>query len=86
MLTFVGIAAKRDFHFASYESSGEGILEWGPGSYRFTRVIVSPRITVPDEEAIDTARQILQRAHDTCLIANSITSAVIVKPIFAIRQ
>lgn len=80
MLTFVGIAEKRGLKFASYESRAEGLLEWKEGSYRFTRVVVSPTIVCFDEQSIPVARDILERAHSTCLVANSVSCEVTIEP------
>jgi organic hydroperoxide reductase OsmC/OhrA len=86
MLTFVGIAEKRGLKFATYESRAEGLLEWQQGSYRFTRVIVSPTITFFDEQSIPAAREIIERAHDTCLIARSLNCEVIVEPCLTVNR
>ena len=80
MLTFAGIAEKRSLRFARYESSAEGFLEWDKTSYRFTRVVVKPRITVGDAQSVPLAREVIERAHQTCLVANSVTSEVAVEP------
>ena len=80
MLTFVGIAEKRGLSFQRYESSAEGLLEWRETSYRFSRVVVRPRITVGSESSIATAREVIERAHKTCLVANSVSANVIVEP------
>lgn len=85
MLTFVGIAEKRGLQFATYASKAEGLLEWEQRSYRFTRVIVSPTITLFDEQSIVAAREIIERAHDTCLVAKSVACEVIVEPSFAVK-
>ena len=86
MLTFAGIAEKRWLKFATYESHAEGLLEWQQGSYRFTRVIVSPTITFFEEQSIPVAREIIERAHDTCLIAKSVACEVIVEPSYKVKQ
>ncbi|MEO8216112.1 MAG: OsmC family protein [Acidobacteriota bacterium] len=80
MLTFAGIAAKRGLNFAAYESHADGVLEWQQGSYRFTRVIVSPTIRFFDESSLAAGREILRRAHDTCLVARSLNCEVVVEP------
>jgi len=85
MLTFVGIAAKRGFSFAKYESKAEGLLAWEQGSYRFTRVVVSPSITLFDEQSTAAAREIIERAHATCLVANSVSCEVTVEPSFEVQ-
>ena len=86
MLTFIGIADKRDLRFARYESTAEGVLEWVDGAYRFTRVIVRPRITVEEESDIVNAHIVLERAHATCLVARSVSAAVIVEPEVVIER
>jgi organic hydroperoxide reductase OsmC/OhrA len=86
MLTFVGIAAKRGLPFANYESKAEGLLAWEEGSYRFTRVVVSPSITLFEEQSMAAAREIIERAHATCLVANSVSCEVVVEPAFEVQR
>jgi organic hydroperoxide reductase OsmC/OhrA len=86
MLTFVGIAAKRGLPFANYESKAEGLLAWEEGSYRFTRVVVSPSITLFDDHSMAAAREIIERAHATCLVANSVSCEVVVEPTFEVQR
>jgi organic hydroperoxide reductase OsmC/OhrA len=86
MLTFVGIAEKRGLKFASYASKAEGLLAWDQQSYRFTRVVVSPAITLLDEHSIAAAREIIERAHDTCLVAKSVACDVIIEPAFEVKR
>ena len=84
MLTFAGLAEKRGLAFEMYESSSEGLLEWDQISYHFTRVVVAPVITFRDEASFGTAREILSKAHETCLVANSVKCAVVVEPMFRV--
>jgi len=84
MLTFVGIAEKRGLRVIRYESSAEGLLEWLAGSYQFTRIVVRPRITVSDPASIVAAREIVDRAHQTCLVANSIRTSIVIEPEFIV--
>jgi Predicted redox protein, regulator of disulfide bond formation len=77
MLTFIGLAEKKGLVFDSYESSAEGLLEWDQQSYRFTKVVLTPVIAVRDEAVTAAARQIMERAHQTCLVANSVTCEVV---------
>ncbi len=86
MLTFVGLAEKNGLKFANYESKAEGLLEWDQQSYRFTRVIVRPAITLFDEHSIVAAHETLERAHATCLVAKSVSCDVVVEPIFAVKR
>lgn len=86
MLTFVGIAEKNGLKFANYESKAEGLLEWDQQSYRFTRVVVRPAITLFDDHSIAAAHETLERAHATCLVAKSVSCEVIVEPVFAVKR
>lgn len=85
MLTFVGLAEKRGLPFGTYESSSEGLLEWDQISYHFTRVIIAPVITLFDQESFATAREVLAKAHETCLVANSVKCDVIVEPLLRLE-
>jgi organic hydroperoxide reductase OsmC/OhrA len=80
MLTVVGIAEKRDVDIVSYESSAEGTLQWQDKSYAFTHVVVRPTIVVARPEAVTEMTSIVERAHQTCVISNSITSKVSIEP------
>lgn len=83
-LTFAGIARKRNLRFASWKSTAEGFLEWDQISYRFTKVVISPTIALYDEASIALAREVVERAHLTCLVANSVRSEVVVEPAFTV--
>lgn len=80
MLTFAGVAEKAGLRFVSYDSDAEGSLAWEESSYRFISVTVRPRITVGDEASVAKAREVLERAHRTCLVANSLRCEVVVDP------
>ena len=80
MLTFVGIAEKRGLRFTSYESTAEGLLEWQQFSYQFTRVVIRPRIVVQSDDSRAATHEVIERAHQTCLVANSVRCEVIVDP------
>jgi len=82
MLTFIGIAEKAALRVASYESDAEGSLAWDAeqSSYRFVSVTVRPRVVVYDETSMTKARDVLDRAHRTCLVANSLRCEVRLDP------
>jgi organic hydroperoxide reductase OsmC/OhrA len=86
MLTFAGVAEKNGLKFANYESTAEGLLEWDQQSYRFTRVVVRPAITLFDDHSIVAAHETLERAHATCLVAKSVSCDVVVEPVFSVKR
>ncbi len=80
MLTFLSFAEHKELPLVSYASDAEGTLAFVDGGYRFTRVVLRPRIVVRAEFAIDSARAILEDAHRSCLISNSMRAEVVVDP------
>jgi peroxiredoxin-like protein len=78
MLTFLSFADRKEVEVVSYESQAEGTLEFVDGSFRFTKVTLKPRIVVKGDDAVGTAEDLVERAHDKCLIANSTTADVTV--------
>jgi peroxiredoxin-like protein len=80
LMTFAAFAQHRGLSIASYESDAEGVLEFREGSYRFTEIILHPHIVVQSQEDVDKAREVMEGAHQKCLITNSITAQVKIFP------
>jgi peroxiredoxin-like protein len=80
LLTFVAFAERKGLQLADYESAAEGVLEFVNGNYRFTEIILHPHVSVKSQSDVGPAREILDAAHRSCLISNSITAAVKVFP------
>jgi organic hydroperoxide reductase OsmC/OhrA len=84
LMTFLAYSRHKNLNLAGYESSVEGVLEYSNGKYRFTEITVHPHVTVKTQEEVALARQILQDAHDNCLISNSIVAQVKISPDFRV--
>jgi organic hydroperoxide reductase OsmC/OhrA len=80
LMTFVAFAQRKELDFLSYESAAEGVLEFVEGKYRFTEVILHPHLVLKSESDIGRAQQILDDAHKSCLVTNSLTTTVKVFP------
>jgi len=80
MTTFLAFAQRLQLPIVSYSSEAEGVLEFVEGGYRFTRVVLRPRIVVETEEAVEQAGKTFHDAHEKCLISNSIRATVLVEP------
>jgi organic hydroperoxide reductase OsmC/OhrA len=82
MLTFLAVAAKKQFVVDLYSDHAVGRLEKNQkGKLAITRVILRPRIvfggpTPPTSEQITALHE---RAHSDCFIANSVTTDVTVE-------
>lgn len=80
MTTFIAFSLHKKLPLVSYESAATGSMEFSDGRYRFTSVTLKPRIVVGTEGALTLAASVLEEAHKSCFIANSICSRVIIEP------
>ena len=85
LLTFAAFARKRHVNVLSYASKAEGILEYAGGSYRFTRVIITPTIIVGDPAEAAIVRDVIEESHGHCLIANSVAASVEFNPVILVQ-
>lgn len=92
-LTYLFLAARKQVIVVGYVDEAEGTLEMVDGRMRMSRVTLRPRITlegVADEpEAgplVERARELVDKAHAGCFIANSVTSRVEIEPTFAFSE
>ncbi|HEX2835070.1 MAG TPA: OsmC family protein [Thermoanaerobaculia bacterium] len=79
LLTFTDLAEKQGLRISSYCSEAEATVEWVDESFRFTSLLLRPAITVRTEADVALAQELLDRAHATCLVANSLRTAVTVE-------
>ena len=80
MSTFLSFGGRKNIPLVSYKSSAEGVLEFVNGKYRFTKIRITPEITVGKEWTKEQVEEVVRDAHDNCLIANSITTTVEIVP------
>jgi len=83
MLWYLSECATAGVVVTAYVDRAEGFMtEDADGSGRFTRVVLRPEITLAPGADLDAARHAHHTAHAKCFIANSVTFAVEVEPIF----
>ena len=85
MTTFIALAEREGLDVASYDCDAEGVLEYQDG-YQFTRVALRPLIEINDEQQLDLAKRLIEKAHDRCLIANSIRADVLLEPAISVAE
>lgn len=78
MTTFLSFAERGKLTLRSYRSEAEGLLELVDGSFRFTRIVIRPRIQVPADQ-VDQAKKVMHDAHAKCLVSNSMRCEVVVE-------
>ncbi|MGB3542766.1 MAG: OsmC family protein [Rubrivirga sp.] len=82
MLWFLSIAARRGFVVDDYRDSAEGALEAEDGRQRMTRVTLRPHVTYHgDAPALETEDAMHHAAHESCFIAASVTSEIVIEPV-----
>jgi len=80
LMTFLAYAHREELDLVRYESDADGAMEFADGRYRFTEVILRPRLTFRTEEDAEIAQMVLEQAHRDCIITNSITALVKLEP------
>ena len=83
-LTFLFLAARQRMTVTSYSDSAVGTLESEDGRMRLTRVVLRPRISVCHPADAAEVRTLVERAHQACFIANSITAHVSIEPVIEV--
>jgi peroxiredoxin-like protein len=76
LMTFLAYSQREELELVDYESDTEGVLEFVNGRYRFTEVILRPRLTFRSDEDAEIGQMVLEQAHRDCIITNSMTAAV----------
>ncbi len=74
VLGFRAIAAASKFTWLSLESRTEGTLDRVEGKMRFTRFETHAKLVVPTGTDAERAKRLLEKAEQTCLVANSLNS------------
>jgi organic hydroperoxide reductase OsmC/OhrA len=72
VLTFRSVARAAHFNWITLDSRVEGVLEHRGDRTEFTRFTTRVRLTLPSGADHVKARLFLERAEQTCLIANSL--------------
>ncbi len=79
-MTFGAYAEKHRLPVEAYYSEAEGLFELEDGAYRVARVIIRPTIVIESREFSTKTLRVLEAAHRDCLVANAVTTSVIVEP------
>lgn len=86
MTTFLALAERARLEPVSYECEAVGTLEKVDGKFRFSRVVLRPRIVVSRPEDVDRTRAVFHDAEASCLIANSLLTRVEGEPEIQIQS
>jgi organic hydroperoxide reductase OsmC/OhrA len=80
MLTFLALAAKARIEVLGYEDHAEAALVTEERISRVGEIVLQPVIRVAPGTDRAKVEELFQKAHKYCVIANSITSKVVMEP------
>ena len=86
MTTFLAIDDYSNFEFIDFKCDAQGILEKIEGKFLMTKIILSPVLTIDNQDKIEKAQRILEKSEAACLISNSIKSEVELKTVINIEN
>ena len=78
--TFQSVAAHSKFEFLALEVCAKGTLSKEEGGFRFTEVILTPRLTLHDEASRERALRLLEKSERACLVARSLNTKITLVP------
>ncbi len=86
MTTFLAIAENSKLEFKNFSCPAKGKLNKVDGKFAMSEIVLEPALTLTKEADREKAEKILIKAERACLITNSITSKVILKPFIELES
>lgn len=83
-LFYLFLAARKGIQVVAYTDDPEGKLGLVDGRMRMTTVTLRPHIRLAAGADENVARELIEKAHEQCFIANSVTSKVVTEPTFQV--
>jgi organic hydroperoxide reductase OsmC/OhrA len=76
MLSYLAVCAHAGIVVMSYEDSAVGTLARRDGRVKFIDVLLHPKVVLAPESDIEKARALHEKAHNICVIVNSVNFPV----------
>jgi organic hydroperoxide reductase OsmC/OhrA len=70
-LSYLALCARASINVLDYRDDARGDLVFEGGGGRFTEIRLHPTVTIADAKDADRAKDLHERAHELCFIANS---------------
>lgn len=74
--TFDTYASKMHLKVTCFESEGTGTVDRIDGVFKFSRIHVKIRITIPPETKTTSIQKAIDRARETCLVTASMNTSI----------
>ena len=75
-LSYVALCARGGVNVVAYEDDAVGVMERHEKTFRFTDVLLRPRVTIAPGSDPEKARALHGKAHEDCFIASSVNFPV----------
>ncbi len=86
MATFAAFVERNKLPVVSYSCSAEGTIEFVDSGYRFTRIVLRPKIVLQTAEAVPLAEKTIHDAHRSCIVSRSIATQVDLVPVLSVQS
>jgi organic hydroperoxide reductase OsmC/OhrA len=80
LLSFLALAAQAGVDVLNYQDVAEAEMPTTAERMRISRIILRPSITVAAGTDLDQVRQLVERGHEGCYIAGSLTAEMVIEP------
>lgn len=84
MTTFLAVAENSKLEFSRFSCRATGEIDKGKNRYLINRIILAPRVAIPDYNHREKAGRVLEKAKAACLISNSIKTEIVFRPDIAV--
>jgi len=83
-LSYVALCAMKGVNVIAYDDDAIGKMERVEKTYKFTDVLLRPRVTIAPGSDAELARSLHERAHHDCFISNSVNFPVRNEPVITV--
>jgi organic hydroperoxide reductase OsmC/OhrA len=80
LLSFLAVAARSRIDVLDYADDAEAVMPEDADPLRITRITLRPRIRVAAGSNVDRVQRLVERAHDSCFIANTVNAEIRIEP------
>ncbi|MEK7316568.1 MAG: OsmC family protein [Candidatus Eisenbacteria bacterium] len=83
-LSYIALCARKGVNVIAYEDEAVGKMERVERTFKFTDVLLKPRVSIAPGSDPELARSLHERAHHECFIANSVNFPVRNEPTISV--
>jgi organic hydroperoxide reductase OsmC/OhrA len=84
LLTYLAECARAGVHVLAYEDEASGCMTWDGETFRFSEVMLRPRVVIAEGGDLALAERLHHRSHDLCFIARSVNFPVRHDPVVGV--